>query len=157
MLLVLDTWLIGHFPQSKLHLGLRLSSLPCLQSCYYRVQIRDKHIQSWVQTSLMIGRQIILRSWKSEDVYFFQEWVTELARVAAFEKCLISRQTSQTYTIKKQSKYLIYLEIAMCEKYADRDSVNVMCYKMGLKIFILFQRIYLVFSSLYTEGCFNCI
>ncbi len=47
---------------------------------------QDKHITMYVQTSLMIGRQILIRGWKTEGVPSFQEWVVEMARVTAFEK-----------------------------------------------------------------------
>ena len=40
----------------------------------------DKHIRSWVQTSLMIARPIILRGWKNEGVPSIQEWACEMAR-----------------------------------------------------------------------------
>jgi len=49
-------------------------------------ELRDKHLMYSVQTSIMIGRQIILRSWKSEEAPSFHEWITELGKVSAFEK-----------------------------------------------------------------------
>lgn len=67
--------------------------------------------KSWIQTSLLIGRQIILRSWKSEDAPSFQEWVAELSRVAAYEKMSYKQRDNLKLYFKKWSKYLIYLEV----------------------------------------------
>ena len=47
---------------------------------------QDKHVKSFIQTSIMIGRQILVRGWKTEGVPSMQEWAVEMARVAAFEK-----------------------------------------------------------------------
>ena len=38
----------------------------------------DKHIRSWVQTSLMIARQILLRGWRNEGLPSIQEWACEI-------------------------------------------------------------------------------
>jgi len=65
----------------------------------------------WVQTSLMIGRQIILRSWKSEEAPSFQEWITELGRVSAFEKMSYNQFDNANLYYKKWFRYLTYLEI----------------------------------------------
>ncbi len=40
----------------------------------------------WIQISIMIGRQIIMRSWRSSYSPSFQEWSTELGKVAAYEE-----------------------------------------------------------------------
>lgn len=42
-------------------------------------------MESWVQTSILICRKIIIRGWEPEEVSSLQEWATELARVSAFE------------------------------------------------------------------------
>lgn len=38
-----------------------------------------------IKISIMIGRQIIMRSWRSPGSPSFQEWVTELGKVWAYE------------------------------------------------------------------------
>lgn len=70
----------------------------------------DKHTRSWVQTSIMIGRQILLRGWKNEGVPSIQEWAPEMARVAAFEKMSYKRFGRLDVYIKKWGKYLTFLE-----------------------------------------------
>lgn len=55
----------------------------------------------------MIGRQILLREWKTEGVPSIQEWTAELARVAAFERMLFGRLEAY---YKKWGKYLSYME-----------------------------------------------
>ncbi len=40
---------------------------------------------------------------------------------------------------------------AVCEKYTDCDSVNVMCYRLDFIYSLHF--IELIFSSLYNDGC----
>lgn len=44
---------------------------------------RDKHVNNWVQTSSMIGRQMLLRHWRAEEMPSLKEWNAE--RVAAFK------------------------------------------------------------------------
>ena len=58
----------------------------------------------------MIGRQIILRSWKSEEAPSFHEWITELGRVSAFEKMSYKQTDKVILYYKKWSRYLTYLE-----------------------------------------------
>lgn len=70
----------------------------------------DKHIRSWVQTSIMIGRQILLRGWKTEGVPSVQEWIAEMARVAAFEKMSYKRFDRLDIYTGKWGKYLTFLE-----------------------------------------------
>lgn len=43
----------------------------------------DKYIIRWVQTSIMIGRQILIRVWKTESDPSTQEWAAKVTRVAA--------------------------------------------------------------------------
>ena len=52
---------------------------------------QDKHIKMYVQTSIMIGRQILIRGWMTEGVPSLQEWAVEMARVAAFKKMSYKR------------------------------------------------------------------
>lgn len=47
---------------------------------------QEKYIKSWIQTSVMIARQIILKNWKKEGSLSIHEWSMEMARVAAFER-----------------------------------------------------------------------
>lgn len=70
----------------------------------------DKYIKNWVQTSLMIGRQILLRNWKTEGVPPFREWSAEMARVAAFEKMSYKRSGRMSVYAEKWGKYLTSLE-----------------------------------------------
>lgn len=62
----------------------------------------DKHIRSWVQTGILIGRQILLREWKAEGVLSVQEWSARMARVAAF---------------KKMSYWKMDVHLRICNKY----------------------------------------
>ena len=50
------------------------------------LETRDKHLKTWIHTSLMIGRQVTLRRWKEAGPPSFQEWVAEMGKVAAYEK-----------------------------------------------------------------------
>lgn len=70
----------------------------------------DKYIKNWIQTSIMIGRQILLRGWKKEGVPSVQEWAAELARVAAFEKISYVRFDRLEVYNRKWGRYLTFLE-----------------------------------------------
>lgn len=49
-----------------------------------------KHISKpavdWIQTSIMISRQIIVRRWRSPERPTFNNWLLELNKVAAYER-----------------------------------------------------------------------
>lgn len=57
----------------------------------------------------MIGRQILVRGWKTEGVPSTQEWAVELARVAAFEKMSCKQLGRLDLYEAKWGKYFIYL------------------------------------------------
>lgn len=42
-----------------------------------------KPLANWIQTSIMIGKQMIMRKWKDAEGPLFQDWLTELGKVAA--------------------------------------------------------------------------
>ena len=69
-----------------------------------------KHISKptaeWIQTAIMIGRQIIMRHWKSPDGPTFSEWLIELGRVAAYEKISLSLDERVDKYESKWGKYL---------------------------------------------------
>lgn len=70
----------------------------------------DKHIKSFVQTSIMIGRQILIRGWKTEGVPSLQEWAVEMARVAAFEKMSYKQLGRLDLYEAKWGKYMKFLK-----------------------------------------------
>ena len=58
----------------------------------------------------MIGRQILLRGWKTEGVPSTQEWVVEMVKVAAFEKMSYKRLGILDLYSRKWDKYITFLE-----------------------------------------------
>lgn len=44
-----------------------------------------KPLKQWTLIAVMIGQQFILRNWKKPEESPFQEWVTELSKVATYE------------------------------------------------------------------------
>lgn len=71
---------------------------------------RLSHIASpladWIQTGIMIGRQIIMRGWKAPTGPTLQEWLIELGRVAAYEKVSFNLLEKGGKYISKWGKYL---------------------------------------------------
>ena len=65
-----------------------------------------KPLANWVQTSIMIGKQIIMRKWKDAVGPLFQEWVPELSKVAAFEKISYSLLNEVEKYNEKWGKFL---------------------------------------------------
>lgn len=57
----------------------------------------------------MIGRQILVRGWKTEGVPSLQEWAVEMARVAAFEKMSYRQLGRLDLYEAKWGKYLTSL------------------------------------------------
>ena len=70
----------------------------------------DEHIRSWVQTSLMTARPILLRQWRNEGVPSIQAWACEMARVAVFEKMSYKQFSRLDVYRGKWGKYLSFLE-----------------------------------------------
>lgn len=70
----------------------------------------DKHIKSFFQTSIIIGRQILIRGWKKEGVLSLQEWAVEMARVAAFEKMSYKQLGRLDLYEAKWGKYITFLK-----------------------------------------------
>lgn len=46
----------------------------------------SKAIAHWIQTMIMIVRQIVMIRWKAEEDPLFPEWISELGKVAAYER-----------------------------------------------------------------------
>lgn len=65
-----------------------------------------KPLANWVQTSIMIGKQMIMRKWKDAVGPLFQEWVSELGKVAAFEKISYSLMNEVEKYNDKWGKFL---------------------------------------------------
>lgn len=64
-----------------------------------------------IQTSVMIGKQILMRHWKDPMEPSFSEWFTEIAKVAAYEQMSFSiLDRTMTFT-KKWKAYLDYIKI----------------------------------------------
>ena len=70
----------------------------------------NKQIKSWIQTSIMIGRQILVRVWRKEGVPPVYEWAAEMARVAAFEKMSYEQMGRPDLYEGKWGNYLKYLK-----------------------------------------------
>lgn len=69
----------------------------------------NTNVKSWILTSIMIGKQILLRGWKAEGVPSFQEWTAELARVAAFEKMSYRKMGKMDLYGKKWGMYVSFI------------------------------------------------
>lgn len=67
----------------------------------------DKCIRHWVQTTIMIGWQIILKGWKTEGGPSVQEWAAEKARVAAFKKMSYKQLGRLDVYIRKWGKWMV--------------------------------------------------
>ena len=64
----------------------------------------------WIQTSIMVGKQIIMRGWKTLGGPPVQEWLTELGKVAAYERLSYGMQNRPEAFQMKWGKYLSYIE-----------------------------------------------
>jgi len=63
----------------------------------------------FIQTSIMIGKQIIMRNWKNPGEPSFQEWSTELAKVASYEKMYFNINDRAEKYMTKWGKYVQYI------------------------------------------------
>lgn len=68
-----------------------------------------KPLAHWIQTSIMIGKQMIMRKWKAAEGPLFQDWVSELGRVAAFERISYSVINKVEKYNDKWGKFLWFL------------------------------------------------
>ena len=58
----------------------------------------------------MVGKQIIMRGWKTLGGPPVQEWLTELGKVAAYERLSYGMQNRAETFQMKWGKYLAYIE-----------------------------------------------
>lgn len=65
----------------------------------------DKHVNNWVQTSIMIGRH-----WRAEGMPSLKEWNADMARVAAFEMMSHKQFGRLEVYLKKSGKYVTFLK-----------------------------------------------
>ena len=63
-------------------------------------------LKSWTRTVIMIGRQIILRNWKKHGEPPLQDWLTELGKVAAYERMSYRMQDRTEKYFLKWGMYL---------------------------------------------------
>lgn len=63
----------------------------------------------FIQTSIMVGKQIIMRNWKNPGEPSFQEWSMELAKVASYEKISFNINDSAEKYVAKWGKYVQYI------------------------------------------------
>ena len=66
----------------------------------------SKPITNWIQTSIMTGRQIILRNWKKPGEPPFSCWVTELGTIAAYERMSYRMQDRMDKYLLKWGHFL---------------------------------------------------
>ena len=65
----------------------------------------------FIQTSIMVAKQIIMRNWKNPGEPSFQEWSTELAKVASYEKISFNINDRTERYVAKWGKYVQYIAI----------------------------------------------
>lgn len=65
-------------------------------------------MKEWIQVSIMIGRQIIMRCWWIAGAPVVQEWITELGKVVAYEKMSHRLNGRGDAYMKKWGRYLPY-------------------------------------------------
>ena len=63
----------------------------------------------WIQTSIMVGKQIIMRGWKTLGGPSMREWLTELGKVAAYERLSYGMQNRSEAFQLKWGKCLTYI------------------------------------------------
>ncbi|KAJ0061406.1 hypothetical protein NL108_018634 [Boleophthalmus pectinirostris] len=66
----------------------------------------------FIQTSIMIGKQIIMRHWKDPEEPVFHEWFTELAKVASYEQMSFNMSDR---IIAYKNKWKAYLNYVNCD------------------------------------------
>ena len=94
-----------------------LKTLPGLAFCPRLYVLNDPQITSncgaadFIQTSIMVGKQIIMRNWKNPGEPSFQEWSTELAKVASYEKISFNINDRTEQYVAKWGKYVQYIAI----------------------------------------------
>lgn len=64
----------------------------------------------FIQTSIMVGKQIIMRNWRNSGEPPFQEWYTELAKVASYEKISFRCNNRTEKYFVKWGDYLKYID-----------------------------------------------
>lgn len=65
----------------------------------------------FIQTSIMVGKQIIMRNWKNAGEPSFQEWSIELAKVASYEKIYFNINARADKYVEKWGLYVQYIAI----------------------------------------------
>lgn len=64
----------------------------------------------FIQTALMIGRQILLREWKNSKSPPIKDWFCEIGRVASYEQLFFRINDRWDEYKTKWQKYLSYIE-----------------------------------------------
>ena len=67
----------------------------------------------WIQTAIMLGRQIIMRVWKSPVGPSVQDWLLELGKVAAYEKLSFRLLNRLDSYYDKWGKFLDYFKVVL--------------------------------------------
>lgn len=65
--------------------------------------------KDFIHTSIMVGKQIIMRNWRKLEGPSFKEWLTELAKVASYEQISFSIKDRTEKYMAKWGDYLEYI------------------------------------------------
>lgn len=64
-----------------------------------------------ILTSIMIGKQVLMRGWKNAGGPSFQDWLIEMSKVAACEQMIYRRTDRLEKYICKWGRYIMYIGV----------------------------------------------
>ncbi len=76
------------------------------------LSVFSQPLKYWIQTAIMIGRQINFRNWKKPGELPFQDWMTELSKAAAYERMSYRMQDRTKKYYLKWGMYLDYIRVS---------------------------------------------
>ena len=72
-------------------------------------QVAHSGYADFILTIIMIGRQVLMRGWKTEGSPSFQDWFVEIGKVAAYEEMAYRRIDRVDKYMSKWGSYIMYI------------------------------------------------